>query len=231
MARHHDEQAIALAGIFQSASLVEQIARRGMVAQNSFEASIASLFVSNPAVTEDVYGGVREMPYNLSLGLKQLQELVDKRASGINPDVMRYALTLIQLERKLSARPDMLEEIGRRLDQLEEKARYFAHTHDDTESGAQAPMPDPSIYTHANVIAGIAALYQDTLSTFSIRIQVAGDPRHLQNSENAARIRALLLAGIRAVILWRQVGGKRWHLFFFRSRVRPSLQKFQLGRP
>lgn len=228
MARQHDEQAIALAGVFQAASLVEQIARRGMVAQNSFEASIASLFVSSPGVTEDVYGGVRDMPYNLSLGLKQMQELVDKRASGVNPDVMRYALTLIQLERKLNDRPDMLEEIGRRLDQLDQKARYFAREHQAAEPAEGVPL-EPSVYTHANVIAGIAALYQDTLSTFSIRIQVAGDPRHLQNNENAARIRALLLAGIRAVILWRQVGGKRWHLFFFRSRIRPSLHKFQLG--
>lgn len=229
MARQHDEQAIALAGVFQAASLVEQIARRGMVAQNSFEASIASLFISNPAVTEDVYGGVRDMPYSLGLGLKQLQEVVDKRAGGVNPDVMRYALTLIQLERKLSDRPDMLEEIGRRIDQLAEKARYFAHSAQEADTTDSAASGNPAIYTHPNVIAGIAALYQDTLSTFSIRIQVAGDPRHLQNSENAARIRALLLAGIRAVILWRQVGGKRWHLFFFRSRIRPSLQKFQLG--
>ena len=225
MARQHDEQAIALAGLFQAASLVEQIAHRGMVAQNSFEASIASLFVSDPQLTEDLYGGVRELPYNLGLGLKQLDALVEKRTSGVHPDVMRYALSLIQLERKLSDRPDMLEEITRRIDQLAEKARYFAHQQRDREDDSR----DPAIYTHANVIAGIAALYQDTLSTFSIRIQVAGDPRHLQNSENAARIRALLLAGIRAALLWRQVGGKRWHLFFFRSRVRPSLKKFRLG--
>ena len=33
MSRSHDEQAIALAGMLQAASLVEQIARRGMVAQ------------------------------------------------------------------------------------------------------------------------------------------------------------------------------------------------------
>lgn len=229
MARQHDEQAIALAGLFQASSLVEQIARRGMVAQNSFETAIASLFVSDPKLTEDVYGGVRDMPFNLSLGLKQMQELVEKRSGGINPDVMRYTLTLIQLERKLAARPEMMEEIGKRLDQLEQKARYFSEQPADETTAAEKTPFDPSIYTHANVIAGIAALYQDTLSTFSIRVQVGGDPRHLQNSENAARIRALLLAGIRAVILWRQVGGKRWHLFFFRSRVRPSLQKFQSG--
>lgn len=227
MSRPHDEQMIALAALFQAASLVEQIAHRGMIPQNSYETSIASLFVSNPQLTEDVYGGVHDLPYNLGLGLKQLKELTESRSRNVNPDVMRYVLTLIQLERKLNARPDMLQEIGTRLDQLAEKARYFAaQPQQESATEAQA-FDEPSIYTHSNVIAGIAGLYQDTLSTFSLRIQVGGDPRHLQNSDNAARIRALLLAGIRAVILWRQVGGKRWHLFFFRSRVRPSLKRIQ----
>jgi high frequency lysogenization protein len=34
-----------------------------------------------------------------------------------------------------------------------------------------------------------------------------------------------LLAGIRAALLWRQVGGKRWHMLFFRSRLKPSLRR------
>jgi high frequency lysogenization protein len=75
------------------------------------------------------------------------------------------------------------------------------------------------------VIAALDGLYQTTVSTFSFRIQVGGDPRHLQNTENAARIRALLLAGIRSALLWRQVGGKRWHMLFFRSRLKPSLRR------
>ena len=225
MSRQHDEQMVALAGLFQAASLVEQIARRGMVAQNSYETSIASLFVSDPQLTEDVFGGVHDLPYNLGLGLKQRKERVENSSCGFNPDVMRYTLSRIQLEPKLNARPDMLQEISNRLDQLAQKAHYFAAEQQHGELNAGGVFDEPSIYTHSNVVAGIAALYQDTLSTFSLRIQVGGDPRYLQNSENAARIRALLLAGIRAVILWRQVGGKRWHLFFFRSRVRPSLKR------
>jgi len=82
-----------------------------------------------------------------------------------------------------------------------------------------------SWYRPASVVANLAGLYQETLSTFKFRIQVGGDPRLLQNTENAAKIRALLLAGIRAAMLWRQVGGRRWHLLFFRSRLRPSLKK------
>ena len=122
------------------------------------------------------------------------------------------------LEKKLSKNNQMLNLVGERIDSIREKARYFTPE-------AQNPMDNPASFTHSSVIANLESLYQDSISTFSFRIQVGGDPRHLQNAENAAKIRALLLSGIRAAMLWRQVGGKRWHLLFFRSRLRPSLKK------
>ena len=76
MSRTLDQQTIALAGIFQAASLVDQIAKRGMIPQNSFEASINSIFVTSPDATEDVFGGARELPFNLQTGLKMAQDPV-----------------------------------------------------------------------------------------------------------------------------------------------------------
>jgi len=38
------------------------------------------------------------------------------------------------------------------------------------------------------------------------------------------RIRACLLAGIRSAILWRQVGGTKWQLLFFRRRIFDTAQ-------
>ncbi|RTE67702.1 lysogenization regulator HflD [Amphritea opalescens] len=217
MSRAEDQQAIALAGLFQAASLVEQIATRGMVPQNSFETSLASLFVTNPDTTEEIYGGVHDLPINLSQGFRGLNELLDKSKAEQNKDVIRYGLSIIHLERKLNKRPDLLQNIGERLDKITQQARYFAEEGTDLKD-------NPAAFTHPTVVANIASLYQDTLSTFSFRIQVTGEPRHLQNAENAAKIRALLLAGVRAAMLWRQVGGKRWHLLFFKSRLRPSVK-------
>lgn len=218
MSRKHDEQTVALAALFQAAALVEQIATRGMVPQNSLETSFYSLFVTNPKTTEEIFGGVHDLPYNLQLGLRNLQDLVEKKRSEHNKDIVRYALSMMYLERKLSANGEMLSAVGNRLDQIQEQARYF---NPDDEN----PLNNPSTFCHPNVVSNLASLYQETISTFSFRIQVGGDPRHLQNAENAAKIRGLLLAGIRAAMLWRQVGGKRWHLFFFKSRVCPSLNK------
>jgi high frequency lysogenization protein len=53
--------------------------------------------------------------------------------------------------------------------------------------------------------------------------------RHLQQSDNAAKIRALLLAGIRSARLWRQLGGHRWQMIFSRRKMLDAL--YPLLRP
>jgi high frequency lysogenization protein len=51
---------------------------------------------------------------------------------------------------------------------------------------------------------------------------VRGEPLHLQNPDNATRIRVALLAGIRAAVLWRQTGGKKWQLLLRRRAIAAS---------
>jgi len=76
--------------------------------------------------------------------------------------------------------------------------------------------------SHENLIANLSGLYRETLSTFRFRIHVTGSAQHLQNPQNAHKIRALLLCAVRAAILWRQVGGRRWQLLFSRQRLSRS---------
>ena len=68
------------------------------------------------------------------------------------------------------------------------------------------------------VVLKIDGLYQDSISRLSPRIRVAGEENYLQNAENAARVRTLLLAGIRAAVLWRQLGGSKWKLLLGRRK-------------
>ena len=67
-------------------------------------------------------------------------------------------------------------------------------------------------------LLSLADLYKQTLSQLSFRIRVTGNPTYLQNAATADKVRAILLSGIRAAILWRQVGGRRWQLLFSRRR-------------
>lgn len=218
MSRVHDEQAIGLAGTLQAAALVEQIATRGMVSQNSLETSIYSIMQLSPKTTEDIFGGAEMLPYNLHLGIDCLKNLVDKSRKEHNRTTIQYMLGMIHLERKLSANPDMMQTITYRIRQIKEQARYFNSEDSNT-------MQTPSSFCHPSIITNIATLYLDTISTFKFRIHVMGEQKLLQNTENAAKVRALLLAGIRSAMLWRQKGGSRWHLAFCKAKLRESLKK------
>ncbi|MBO3274199.1 high frequency lysogenization protein HflD [Pseudomonas schmalbachii] len=196
------DQLIALGGVFEAATLVDRLARTGQLTEPPLACMLGSLLVRDPKTTLDVYGGDA---LNLRDGFRALASALERDPATLQREPLRYALSLIGLERQLNKRDDMLDLLGSRLDQIEQQVQHFG-------------------LVHENVIASCAALYQDTLSTFRQRIQVHGDMRHLQISSNAARIRALLLAGIRSARLWRQLGGNRWQLVFSRRKLLNELR-------
>lgn len=196
------DQAAALAGVFQAATLVDQLARTGQWSEEALLPSIHSIFVTSPNNVAEVYDGFDR----LAMGKKTLAAVISRDNSAVSGDVIRYGLAMIHLEKKLSRNKKMLNTIGERLGKTREQVNHFGLLHD-------------------NVISSLASIYLDTLSTFKTRITVAGDTRYLQNQTNANRIRAILLAGIRSATLWRQCGGSRWHLFISRKSLLDGLQK------
>jgi high frequency lysogenization protein len=193
---------MALAGVFQAAYLVDQVARRGMVAQAEFETCLSSLFETSPPSTEAVYGSRFEIKRGLQVMVEQMRGDEDKR----NVYIMRYAVNLLQLERKLSRKPAMLKQIADGLESSSQQLKHFG-------------------LTHSNVIAHLADIYSHSLSTLSPRIMVSGENNQLQNPENANKVRALLLAGIRSAVLWRQCGGRQWQLLFQRYKLIESARQ------
>ena len=197
-----DEQVIALAGIFQAAALVHQIAQTSKYDQPLLESSINSLFVTDPNITLDVYGGIS----GVQLGLETIKQILQKDTDQKNIEIIRYSLSLIHLESKLRKKPEMLNVISKRIDQASGQAEHFS-------------------VLHENVIHNLASLYMDTISTFNLRVQVTGNPDYLKISHNAALIRAALLTGRRAAILWRQTGGRRWNLLLKRKAIEASVKR------
>lgn len=194
-------QVIALAGLAQATYLVKQIAQRGSADAGDMDAVIRSVFVIDADDVPAVYGGVEK----LKTGLK----LLDRQLAGFepsDPDLARYAASLILLERKLVSEPRMLETLRTGLEEVKAQAEYFGELND-------------------TVYANLADLYQRTVSQLQPRVMVNGVPGHLTNSTNANRIRALLLAGIRSTVLWRQCGGERWRLLFQRSGMRKEARR------
>lgn len=201
------EQLIALSAVFQAASLVDKLARTGQAPEAQVGCLLGSLLVRDPKSTLDVYGGD---DLNLREGYKTLVGALERNPASLQREPLRYALALLGLERQLAKRDDMLQVIGSRLDQIQNQVEHFGPAHE-------------------NVIAACGGLYQDTISTFRQRIQVHGDMRFLQQPAVAAKVRALLLTGIRSARLWRQLGGHRWQLVFSRNKLLRELYPLLRG--
>jgi high frequency lysogenization protein len=200
------EQTVALSAVFQAAELVSILAKTGQVDNASLKPMLDSILMVSAASTDDVYGGQWDCQSNLALGRKISRQALGKERSSVNPDTLRYALSMIHLEHKLSKAPDMLSVIGQKIAQIEQKKAHYDSV------------------LHENMLASISGMYQDTLSKLSFRIQVHGDSRFLQQPQVANQVRAILMSGIRAAMLWRQLGGKRWHLIFKRKALLNALE-------
>lgn len=200
-------QTIALAGLSQSVQLVRGIARTGVADAEDLETCVASLFKINADNVPDVYGGLRNLRTGLAVLERQLggAELVDA-------ELARYAAALMYLERKYHADAAMQRQLRLGLERATAQAAHFG-------------------IAHENVLASLAGLYQNTISRLNPRIVVVGEQVHLQSPANANKIRALLLAGIRAAWLWRQCGGSRLGFLFNRGKLRDEARRLSEAIP
>lgn len=189
-------QTIALAGLAQAVHLVQQLARRGEADEDDLGVSIASVLKIDADSVADVYGGL----VGVRTGLRRLQAQLGG-GRGFDPEQARYATALMMLETRFMANPDMVMEVRSGV----------------AEAARLADMRGTVL--DGDVLARLSRLYQSTLSTLEPRIMVSGEPVHLNRTENTDRIRSLLLASIRAIVLWRQCGGARWKLLFSRAAV------------
>jgi high frequency lysogenization protein len=171
---------LALAGVFQVAVLVRDLAKTGTLDEDAFAASINSIYKIDPPHIMDVYGSTQ----NLRIGLQELVHSFGLKQENIDPYVKRYALSAMQLERKLIKNRDMLNTLKRRIVYVSSQAHYFSPTHE-------------------TVVASLADIYINTLGTLPFRIQILGQAKLLNQPEIVQKVRALLLAGVRSAVLWR----------------------------
>lgn len=188
------DRTIAFAGICQSVKLVQEIARKGSCDYDALSASLNSIILTNPSSTLEVFGSEE----SLTVGLNTLINELDNSPGG--SELTRYLINLLALERKLSGRRDSLAQLSDRIETVQRQVQHFELLDDQ-------------------MISNLASIYLDTISPLGPRIQVTGNPAQLQQTGVQHKVRALLLAGIRGAVLWRQVGGKRRHLIFGRKQM------------
>lgn len=190
-----EERTLALAGLFQALALVRTLATQGQADAASYASSIGSVLrIDAPSVAAvfDGVGGVR-------LGLQTLQrELEGQQADAAT---RRMALTVLRIERRLIGDPPRVEHLQQGLRDAQRQAEHFGSV------------------DHPTVIARLAGLYADTLSSLRPRVLVTGNAQMLNQQATVERIRAALLAAVRAAVLWRQLGGTQWRLLLQRRQT------------
>lgn len=200
------DRTIALAAIMQVVYLVHKIATTGQADDDEVATLLNSLLVNDAETTEAVYGDLSK----LRTGIKQLHIQLTENKSHDEITQLQYAVNLLKLERQLEKYAPMADLLTREIDQMPEQVEYYEGI------------------THDQVIARFADIYKKTISNITPFIEVHGEARYLTVPHYASLIRALLLAGIRAAVLWRQKGGRRWQFIFQSKKITRLTEALQL---
>ena len=200
-----EDQVVALAGVFQSAVLIEQLSISGEMNQAAFDCSFDSLFSFDAQSTLEVFGDLA----GITRGLQALTEYLGGKNKQPGKNIAYYVISMIKIATELKKNHAMANHIQQSLTKIQSQASDFD-------------------FARRTVVTKIDALYQDSISTLLPRIMVRGDQNHLRNSENVSRIRTLLFAGIRASVLWQQLGGSKLKLIIVRKKYVESAQQLLL---
>ncbi|POS81720.1 hypothetical protein EPUL_005912, partial [Erysiphe pulchra] len=191
----------------QSALLVQQLAYQSTCEEQPFRILLHSLLDLKPTSVQAVYSNAL---VNLKIGLETLQKILNVSVGEERgAELARYTLGLMVLERKLNR-------------------NHYAQNKLSRCIGALQPKLLNLDILSETIVSAIAHIYVDVISPLGLRIQVTGVPTILQNSQIQDKVRAVLLAGIRFAVLWKQVGGGRLQLMFSRRRLEFGLLRFRV---
>ncbi|MCG9761549.1 MULTISPECIES: high frequency lysogenization protein HflD [Pseudoalteromonas] len=190
-----NQYVMPLAAMCQISKLVQKCARYGTFNENEVEGFLKSIINTSPERPEDVYPD----KFAIKTGCRTL---IEQLSAGGEKDVemVKYVGAMMQLERVLSNDSKSLDLLAQKIQQVERQLLHF----DICES---------------QVVAALADIYGQVISPLGPKIQVFGKPELLKQTTTQQKIRALLLAGIRSAVLWRQLGGKRRQFFFAKKKI------------
>jgi len=200
MAKNYQDIAIAFAATCQAATLVQQFAHNGFSKDREDMAILMkSLLVTQPDSTLSIYG---DDLTRLKTGIETALAQLGGGNGKLDTEIGRYWVSLLSLSQKLNKSPESKTQLVQRLQQIERQLLLYKGD----------IMAD-------QMVANLAAIYSDVISPLGTKIHVLGMQDYLVRPDIQQKIRATLLAGIRAGILWQQVGGTRWQFLFSRKKL------------
>jgi len=202
-----NQRATALAALTQATYLVDCIARKGLADAEDFRIMTESIFADSAEhqSVADLYGGIDHLSTGLRLSIKILRGDSLQQAKTL----MAYSASLLTLERRLSKNKDIRQKLADGMIRVGKQHQYFGDA------------------VHVNVIAAIADLYGETISTIKPRVIVRGKSEHLSQLANTQRVRTQLMAGLRAAHIWHKHGGGHLSLLIRRKALLHELEQLQ----
>lgn len=190
------QRMMAFAGVCLASVCVQQLARRGQVTPpDAAQVLVNSTLIQDAPDTASIYEPLSALLPGLKVLLRQLDSSGDK-----DVEQTRYVVGMLQLERRLMKNPKALGLLGDAIAQIQRQRDTFG-------------------FENSDIIANLGSTYSDFISPLGPRIQIQGDSSFLTQPHIQKRIRAMLLAGIRSAVLWRQLGGKRRHVILNRKQM------------
>ena len=142
------KQTLALASIIQSTSLVHQLASTGQCDSHSNKKSLESI-VSDSNSVDEIFTSAED----LKIGLDSLKNILEKKSTEIH-NLMLYTTSLINLEKKLMKKPQLLKLISKEINLINNQEFFDIN--------------------HSNSIARLAELYKNTLGNLNPTIMIRG---------------------------------------------------------
>lgn len=220
---NRQNRVLALSGVFEAAQLTHLTAMAGMssIKQEGnfyFEQMIkASLNIrphkSETCQTMQFFSSITD----LSLGLQLLEHgihqpfhpLPKKKISKLQHIQIpfKYALSLLQLEKKVYRNKAFVEKIEQVQQQILKQLSFFDQN-----------------YLHPSIIANLAQAYVETAGQIEPRILIRGNGQAFKDQQHTNKIRACLFTGLQMAHLWRQLNGRSSHLIFGKRKILQDVQ-------
>lgn len=196
-------QTIALSAMCQSALMIQHVSKGTILDKDSLMCLFNGVIATDPQSVFDVYSSIE----TLADGAKLVQHQLSGNATKKDVEVTRYLAGIMSISKKLLKNPSALGGLKEKLDEVQRRLTHFE-------------LDDPSI------IQNFADCYSEIISPLGQKIQVIGNPALLKQTSVQHKVRALLLSGVRAAVLWRQMGGKRRDFIFNRKTVLQDVISF-----
>ena len=196
MGQEQRNQTIAMAAICQAALMIQHAAKGQSINYESLEVLLAGVMNTNPDSPEDVY----PKPHLLEAGSALLVHQLSGQATSKDVEVTRYLAGMMSLSKKVMKSASAGSDLSNAIDNIERRLEHFE-------------------LTSPSVIENFADAYSKIISPIGQKIKVIGTPTILKQPSVQSLVRALLLAGIRAAVLWRQTGGQRRQFIFSRNAI------------